>query len=253
MQKTPSDFLKDQFDMLTSIFRNSLILDSVEPIHLKNIFTFKNDTPIFDDRSPISGKFFNHCSQYLALFKSRSFHFLMKDGSIVKFHYEFDDKLKLVCYNLLWFPFPFSNEYLDMFVNSETNEIDKMELYNFIDNLEENDNFSYSDFNLRTPIRIDYDYSYKSVNDRGLYHPISHIHLQHSNTRARNNDIFCLYKFFTFIIENCYPDYNYETRDNFFVSSKELKESSHWLKCNKPTNEEHGIRIYTTHSLAYPI
>lgn len=247
MQKKPSEQLYQQFNILKDMYLGKLILAYIDPVYQDNLFTFAHQMPIFDERSPMSAKFFNNCKQYLAMFKKRSYHFLFVDGSIAKFHYEFDETNKLLSYNLLWYPCPFSEDWIKLF-KSDDGSIDEMELTNFIDNIEEVDDFKYLDFNLRTPIRIDYDITYDAASDKSSFHPTSHIHFQHTNTRARNSEIFCLYKFFVFIIENCYPDINYKLSEEELISDRMLKGTSHWLKCKDINVNGIGDKIYTTYT-----
>ncbi|MBD7985729.1 DUF2290 domain-containing protein [Sporosarcina sp. Sa2YVA2] len=247
MQKRPSEQLYKQFNVLKDMYKDKLILGYIEPTIHNNLFTFTNQMPIFDERSPLSAKYFNNCKQYLTLFKNRSYHFLFVDGSIAKFHYEFDELNKLISYNLLWYPCPFSEEWIKIF-KLDDGSIDELQMSEFMDNIEEVDNFKYLDFNLRTPIRIDYDITYDAKSDKASFHPTSHIHFQHTNTRARNSEIFCLYKFFVFIIENCYPNINYELTKSSLISERMLNEASHWLKCKDLRTDGIGDRIYTTYT-----
>lgn len=247
MQKSPSEYLYQQYNVIKEMYKEKLIIETIEPKYSSNLFTFTNQMPIFDDRSPMSAKYFNNCKQYLAMFKHRSYHFLFIDGSIAKFHYEFDKEKKLLSYNLLWYPCPFSNEWLKMF-KMEDGSINKYDFYEYIDSIEENDDFKYLDFNLRTPIRVDYDFTYDTSSEKACFHPTSHIHFQHTDTRARNTEVFCLYKFFVFIIENCYPYINYDLGEDLTISNKMLKEASYWLKYNEVRDLSIGERIYTTYS-----
>lgn len=164
-EKKPSEYLNQQFNTIKTMYSGSLLIETIEPICQNNLFTFTNDVPIYEERSPMSAKYFNNCKQYLAMFKNRSYHFLFIDGSLAKFHYEFDEEYKLLSYNLLWYPCPFSKEFLKIFIEDD-GTINKMDLYDYIDNIEEIDNFKYMDFNLCSPIRVDYDYTYASVGEK---------------------------------------------------------------------------------------
>jgi hypothetical protein len=241
MSNEPIDYLFQQFNTIRDMYRDTLIMENIRPENTKNIFTYQNQVRIGEKRSPMSAKYFNSCTQYLAMFKSRSYHFLFNDCSIGRFHYEFDVNFKLSSYNLLWFPCPFSNGFLDEVKDSE------FHLFEFLDTIEEIDNFKYEDFSFRSPIRIDYDANYEG--SKADFHPTSHIHFQHTDTRARNNGIFCLYKFFNFIIENCYPEFNYkfhEEENN--ITEEMMNNSAHWLRVKKTINAELGRKIYTSYT-----
>lgn len=246
MQKTPGDFLIQQFNTLKAMFKDSLLLDSIEPNYANDFFTYTNLVKSGSERSPLSAKFFNSCKQYLTIFKYRSYHYLFADASIARFHYEFDKDYKLLSYNLHWLPCPFSSEFLSQFLN-EDGQIEKMIFFEYFDNVEEKDNFIYSNFTFRTPIRIDFDANYKGT--KVNFHPTSHIHFQDTDTRAKNNDIYCLYRFFAFIIENCYPNHYYKFyKEENLISSKMINESKYWLKCNEINDTELGENINTIFS-----
>lgn len=244
MKKTPGDYLIQQYNTIKAMFEGKLLIESIEPSYTNNLFTYPNRVPYDSSRSPLSAKYFNSCKQYLAIFKHRSFHYLFNDASIARFHYEFDKDYKLLSYNLHWFPCPFSSEFLSQFLD-EDGKIEKVTFFEYLDYIEEVDNFNYPNFSFRTPIRIDYDANYNGT--KGSFHPTSHIHFQDTNTRAKNQDIYCLYRFFAFIIENCYPDHNYtfHTEENN-ISTKMINESSHWLKCSRITDTELGENINTS-------
>lgn len=238
----PINKLYEQFITISHLYKGSLIKDIIDPDYSKTIFTFKNQVPTTNVRSPMSQKFFNAIQQYLAMLKSRSYHFLFNDYSIGRFHYEFDPKGKLSSYNLLWFPCPFSEKFLNDISSLTDNIID------YIDELTEEDMFKTDDLLLRTPIRADYDATYSGT--RTKFHPVSHIHFQHHHTRAKNNSIFCLYNFFNFIIENCYPEkhvYLFKTEN--VISQSMKNEFRHWLKEKKIENDDLGVNIYTSFGL----
>lgn len=244
MNKTPGDYLIQQFNTIKAMFEDKLLIESIEPNYANNLFTYPNTVPSTTSRSLLSAKYFNSGEQYLTIFKNRSFHFLFKDASIARFHYEFDDEYKLLSYNLHWFPCPFSSEFLSDFI--EDGEIEKVSFYEYLDYIEILDDFKYTNFSFRTPIRIDYEAKYKGT--KGSFHPTSHIHFQDTDTRAKTQNIYCLYRFFAFIIENCYPshNYNFHNEENK-ISLKMINESSYWLKCRKILNDnELGENINTS-------
>jgi hypothetical protein len=240
---TPVDYLKQQYNTLDSMYKRKLILESIKPKFTDHLFTYQNTPPPTTERSPMSQKYYNSCKQYLAMFKSRSYHFLFNDYSIGRFNYVFDIHSKLVSYNLLWFPCPFSIEYLNLSMN------ERSFLFELLDSIQEIDKFQYGDFTLRTPIRIDFDAIYEGTKIE--FHPTSHIHFQSSETRAKNSKVFCLYNFFAFIIENCYPEINHKfhTEDEEAIITKEmLGESAYWLKSKKIDNIDLGSKIITNYS-----
>lgn len=233
----PINKLNEQFVTISTLYKDRLIREVIDPDCSKNIFTFKNQVPTTSVRSPMSQKFFNAIKQYLAMLKSRSYHFLFNDFSLARFHYEFDPEGKLNSYNLLWFPCPFSEKFLKDVGSLTDNIID------YMDELTEDDTFNTNDLLLRTPIRVDYDANYSGR--RAEFHPVSHIHFQHHHTRAKNNSIFCLYNFFNFIIENCYPEkYEFLFKTEEVISQSMKNEFRYWLKENKIDNEL-GNHIYT--------
>ncbi|KYG59881.1 DUF2290 domain-containing protein [Planococcus maritimus] len=242
MNKTPGHYLSQQFNTIKAMFEDKLLMESINPFYTNNLFTYTNTVAPTDSRSLLSAKYFNSGEQYLAIFKNRSFHFLFKDASIARFHYEFDDKYKLLSYNLHWFPCPFSSEFLSGFI--EEGEIEKTSFFEYLDLIEEIDNFNYKDFNFRSPIRIDYEANYDGT--KGSFHPSSHIHFQDTDTRAKTQNIFCIYRFFAFVIENCYPTHNYNFhKEENTISQEMINESSYWLKLRKVNNEEFGEKINT--------
>ncbi|SDM42915.1 Uncharacterized conserved protein [Paenibacillus sp. OK060] len=234
--------LQSQFTTLIDMYKGTLILDSIKPNCAETSFSVKNLVDTTDERSPLSQKFFNSCSQYLALFRERSYHVLFNDYSIARFNYEFEGN-KLASYNLLWFPCPFSHEYLEIYDN------DRLEIEYMLDYTPIEETYRHSDFTFRSPVRIDYDANY--TGNKKVFHPTSHLHFQHKNTRTEFNDIFCLYKFFFFVIENFYPDLNFQIyKDGNFITSNMLNESRNWLKTKKVQDEELGGRIHTSFSFA---
>ncbi|MBJ7965797.1 DUF2290 domain-containing protein [Bacillus cereus] len=242
LQSVPLKNLQEQFNTVNAMYQNDLIIDSIKPLCQNNIFTFKNDVHRSDERSPMSAKFFNNCVQYLAMFRSRSYHFLLFDASIIRFYYKFDNANKLESYNLLWFPCPFNEQVVKIFGE------DRQDLYNFLDDLSNEDKFSFGDFEFRTPIRVDYDALYSGT--KKDFHPTSHIHFQNTNTRAKNNNIFCIYTFMAFIIENCYPEKNaeYHNQENN-LNGRMRAEKSSWLKINQINDEKIGLgnKIFTNY------
>ncbi len=246
MRTTPGSYLSQQYNTIKAMFEDKLIIESIEPNFEDDYFTYMNQVVIGSERSPISAKYFNSCRQYLAIFKCRSFHYLLNDASIARFHYEFDENYKLVSYNLLWFPCPFSSDFLSQFRDEEGN-IEKFTFFEYLDEIEEVDTFNYTNFSFRTPVRIDYDLNYSGT--KSSFHPTSHIHFQNTDTRAKSNDIFCLYRFFAFIIENCYPNLNYTFNlDDDNISIDMINESNHWLKCKKTKGAQFGEEIRTSFS-----
>lgn len=242
MNITPGNRLLQQFNTIKAMFENNIIIDTIDPICENYVFTYSNTVPTTPTRSTISAKYFNSAEQYLTMFRSRSYHFLFYDASIARLNYEFDDNSKLLSYNLHWIPCPFSTEYLSGFI--EEGQLDKMELFNYLDSVDLEEKFSYTNFSLRTPIRIDFDANYEGK--KGDFHPTSHIHFQDTDTRAKINNIYCLYRFFAFIVENCYPSYYYDFHiSNTQISSKMINSSTNWLKCKKVINEDLGMNINT--------
>lgn len=234
--------LEDQFKTITDMYTGTIILDTIDPIYTASTLEAKNSVDRTTSRSPMSQKFFNSCIQYLALFRARSYHILFHDYSIAKFHYEFSGTNKLTSYNLLWFPCPFSEEYLGIYP-------DRFEIQAMLDSVPIEEKYQYDDFSFRTPIRIDFDSEYNG--DKKMFHPISHLHFQNKNTRTEVNSLYCLYKFLFFIIENCYPDNNYEIHKNKnFITPTMLTDSQYWLKNDKDIDDEIGKKIFTSYNFA---
>lgn len=242
MKNNPVEHLKQQIETINEMYNGNLIKDFIEPRYSKTFFTYQNVVRKTAERSRISAKFFNSCEQYTTLLKNRSYHFLLKDYSICRFDYKFDENNKLLSYNLLWFPCPFSKEYFREGLESGLN------FFDFIDDYTNDEIIEHKDILLRSPIRIDYDCYYDGT--KSDFHPTSHIHFQDSNTRAHNNGTFCLYQFFNFIIENCYPEDNYlhYGGENMVITDSMKKESSQWLRLNKLKNKKLGENIFTRYS-----
>ncbi|WP_322923100.1 DUF2290 domain-containing protein [Paenibacillus campi] len=240
-QVRPSQLLEQQLNTINEMYKDELIIDSINPVCTDYIFTFRNHVPTSDSRSPMAQKYFNDFYQYMALLKNRSYHFLLKDYSICRFHYEFNNEYKLNSYNLLWFPCPFSSKFLGEAKEMCENELEFMD---YMDSIQLGDQFNFEDFLLRTPIRVDYDITYEG--SRELFHPTAHIHFQHYHTRAKSNSIFCLYNFMVFIIENCYPEDNYLFHESEnLINSRMRRDFNYWLKEKDLLNKELGLNIYT--------
>ena len=229
--------LESQFKTITEMYKEILIIDSIKPNCNESIFSFRNSVNRTNERSPMSQKYFNSCVQYLALFRERSYHILFYDYSIARFHYEFENN-KLVSYNLLWFPCPFSKDYLDICGG-------RQEIADMLDTTPTEESYNYDNFIFRTPVRIDFDANYKGK--KKIFHPTSHLHFQHKDTRSGFKDVFCLYKFFFFVIENFYPDINYQIHniDNN-INKTMLSESQSWLKIKNVDDKELGEKIHTS-------
>lgn len=136
------------------------------------------------------GKHLIKIDQYLEIYNKRLFHLMLNDFSLVRFNFVFEGS-NLVKQNLLWWPCP----------------IEKIELKSFEDVDLIFDSLKgiifTSDLQMRTPIRIDYDYQKETET-----HPLFHMHFEHPETRIAVKKPLCIYGFMEFILKNFYSDLN---------------------------------------------
>lgn len=133
--------------------------------------------------------------QYLEIYRNRQFHFLLFDGSLIRFSFCFE-KNKLISENLLWWPCPIRNFHVDNLFEIEA----------LLDSL--NGTLFKQNLYMRSPIRLDYDSSRDEEN-----HPLYHFHLENPDTRIGLNRPLCINGFMRFILQNFYPllPLNYST------------------------------------------
>ena len=149
-----------------------------------------------------SGSYFTKLNQYLHILTNNSYHCLLFDGSLLRVNFEFKNNL-LLTQNLLWWPAPFDNEYIEMLAEFAAADIVE-------DFFEDND--WHKKIKMRSPIRIDFD----SSNNTST-HPQSHMHIQHEDTRLNTNEPICFNRFVDFIFRNFYPDYNFSFSEYDYI------------------------------------
>lgn len=199
MQESPVEKIKQQFDFLSSSENDYIIRECIAPKTGERNIIWRNEVKQNgSERSLKAQKYFNFCHQYIAFFKSKSFHFLFKDYSLGRFFYEFDENNFLLSYNLYWCPCPLSMDFINEIAE---NDLDVSE---YIANIDHNERIDLNHIILRTPIRLDYVREYDDKYRQ--YHPSFHMHFQEKDTRAKTKNIFSLYSYMLFILENCYPD-----------------------------------------------
>jgi len=126
-------------------------------------------------------------SQYIEMYYNRMFHFMLKDGSLIRFNYEFKGR-DLVSQNLLWWPCPIKGLKIN-----PTEDIDSV-----IDRL--NGKVKAEEIIMRSPLRVDYDCLIDTQS-----HPLCHMHFENPDTRLALNKPLCIYGFMEFIFGNFYP------------------------------------------------
>lgn len=235
--------LASQFDTIKSILIGAgIVLDTIEPKIDEYSFTTKNDVKKkMGQPSLISSKYFTKINNYFALIQNRAYHFLLFDGSLIKMNYEFTEIYGLKKYNLSWIPCPFSFDYVtDNYFNDGIMDCSLfLDYMDFVDSVElEEIQMKY--ISMRTPIRIDFDSTYNDSSKES--HPLGHIHIQNKDTRLNTEKLFCIYKFMSFILENCYPHKlkngkkkNSKVFDEseVLINDKMFNEFSEQLFCNK--------------------
>lgn len=144
--------------------------------------------------------------QYLEIYKLRLFHYMLYDGSLIRFNYEFNGN-KLVAHNLLWWPCPYRGFKVN---NSSLEEIDLL-----LEVL--NGQLNKSDIEMRSPIRMDYDGKNEREN-----HPLYHLHTENCDTRIAINVPLCINGFMQFILSNFYPQeqIDFSDWDNIKLEAK---------------------------------
>lgn len=139
---------------------------------------------------------------YDTAIKFGDYDFLLNDDSIVQFSCEMHpDNQKFNKYRYAFYENPRRYQTYEEFLNEQLNstigeagETFKEEYEQFISEAELNDAVC--------PIRYDYDYKLC----KGMYHPLSHIHIGHNNNvRIGIDRILTPEKFILFILMNIYP------------------------------------------------
>lgn len=239
MQEIPAEKIKKQFDLLGDIDNNPILIDYIQPkIEGRNI-TFQNDVKQNDaTRSLKAQKYFNYVKQYVAFFKSRSYQFLFSDYSLGRIVYEFDDNNKLVSYNMYWNPCPFNEEFIKELANVG------MDIAEYIDCIDDTEKAELNAISLKSPLRFDYAREYTGKY-KG-YHPSLHLHIQDSETRMKVSSAFSVYKYYLFILENCFPSIYKEGKyEDYIEHIRKLDlETSGWLKV-KSDDSDVGNQIQT--------
>ena len=161
----------------------------------KLIFSWKNAVTEF-----ATGDDLLKIEQYLEIYKKRLFHFLLFDGSLVRFCYKFEEGI-LTEHHLLWWPCPIRD-----FIAHEIEEVEVV-----MDTLE--GNMKKSDINMRSPIRIDFGEENES-------HPMYHLHTEHPDMRLALNRPMCINGFMRFILENFYPQIKIDFSDWEYIDFK---------------------------------
>ncbi len=138
----------------------------------------------------VSGKAFLRIEQYLHILRTKAYHALLTDNSIIRCSFCFEGS-ELISQNLLWWPCPII---VEQDVENGMGLIETIENY-----LNEKD--TALRLQMRSPVRIDFDVN----NDKDL-HPRAHMHIQHPDCRINTNEPVCFNKFIKHILINYYPD-----------------------------------------------
>ena len=164
-------------------------------------------------RSVSSGCFLR-IGQYLQIVKDNAYFALLSDYSIIRGSFTYDNKGNLLCENLLWWPCPVN---VDRDAVEELGVADAVELILY-------ENKIASQLRMRTPIRIDFDYS----NDTSE-HPAAHMHMQHENCRINTIEPICFNKFIRYITKCFYPGINIKFNKYDYLSMKISKDKCYTI------------------------
>lgn len=137
--------------------------------------------------SYFSKHMFGKIEQYKGILQNGAYHAIVKDGSIIKVAYFFDQYGTLVKHNLWYWPNPFAIPENDI---QDHTPLDVLDLY-------ASDWEKYVRF--RTPLRFDYDQNGASAN-----HSIAHLHMQTEECRIGVQEPICFANFIKFIFKNFY-------------------------------------------------
>lgn len=158
-------------------------------------FSWKNEITQF-----ATGDDLLKIEQYLEIYNKRLFHFLLFDGSLIRFCYKFKDGI-LTEQHLLWWPCPIRD-----FIANGIEEVDAL-----METLE--GNMTKYDINMRSPIRIDFGGENES-------HPMYHLHTEHPDMRLALNRPQCINGFMRFILKNFYPQIKIDFSDWDYIDFK---------------------------------
>ena len=150
------------------------------------------------------GEYFNTLKQYEYIIKNGAYQCIFFDGSIIRTTFNFNGS-KLVSHSHLWWPAPYT---LPQGTRSFMDEVDEENKDNFL--------YPYNMFlqssnwfeliRMRSPIRVDYD----SCHEDTTNHPLVHMHIQNDKTRLNIKEPISFYTFIKFIIDNFYPNINFD-------------------------------------------
>lgn len=161
----------------------------------------------------VSSNAFLKIDQYLGILNSGAYHAILRDYSIIRVSFSFNDS-NLVSQNLLWWPCPveidFEDEEYDSYV-----DIVEMFLY------------EKKNFRMRSPIRIDLDTTNNTPD-----HPMAHMHTQHPKSRINIEEPICFNSFIKFIINNYYPTITIRNSDfpSMILKHKSLSKVEYLIK-----------------------
>lgn len=177
------------------------MMNTMDILFRKKLLYFYNDVKIerHDDTEVITwqnhvggrancGKSFTTLNQYEHILKNGSYTCLMFDGSILRFSFKFEEN-KLVGHSHLWWPSPYG---YNCKLNPDEAPLDMYE--NFII-----DDKWYTNINMRSPIRVDYQ-----PGDVSEEHPAVHMHTQHHECRMRVSEPLCFNRFIKYVFDNFY-------------------------------------------------
>lgn len=203
--------MQEQIDNSLELLRNLNLIHFYNPVSLTH---FKSEgitrlswTNHISGRE-ISSQAFTQIKQYLHLLENGSYHALLKDFSIIRVSFTYEQNL-LVSQNLLWWPCPVKIEFED---EDDYSPIEIVKLF-----LEDIDSFR-----MRSPIRIDFDNSNDTFD-----HPRAHIHTQHPESRMNTVGPICFNTFVKFIYNHYYPETklkntNFPATPIKYTSNKEI-------------------------------
>lgn len=139
----------------------------------------------------LSEKYFLRVEQYCEILRDQAYWAILKDFSLIRGSFEFEDN-KLLRESLLWWPCP---AILDL---------DMVEEFGLLETVEAmfGGKVDLSAIRMRTPMRIDFDVKNDSAN-----HPMAHIHMQNAETRINSREPICFNRFLSYVIVNFYPDW----------------------------------------------
>lgn len=149
-----------------------------------------------------SENYFLRVEQYCKIISTNAYWALLKDHSVIRGSFEFDNN-KLLRESLLWWPCP---------VILDEDMVNEFGLDESVEYLFQS-NDTASNVRMRTPMRIDFD-----VNNNESDHPRAHMHMQNVNTRINTCEPICFNRFLNYVFSNYYPEWNVKFDEREFLS-----------------------------------